>query len=77
MHAAHLNSLEAFPLFGIAVLAALWRAAPTAPVDSLALAFTGVRLAYGVAYLFDIPTLRSILWILGLASTIGIFWLAL
>lgn len=76
-HAAHLNSLEAFPLFGVAVLAALWRGAPAGAVDGLALAFTGFRLAYGLAYLFDAPTLRSILWLLGLASTIAIFWLAL
>ena len=76
-HAAHLNSLEAFPFFGIAVLAALWRGAPTASVDSLALAFTGTRLAYGLAYLFDAPTLRSVFWLMGLASTVAIFWLAL
>lgn len=76
-HAAHLNSLEAFPLFGIAVLAAVWRGAPAGTVDGLAMAFIGVRLAYGLAYLFDTPTLRSILWLSGMASTVAIFWLAL
>jgi uncharacterized MAPEG superfamily protein len=76
-HAAHLNSLEAFPFFGIGVLAALWRGAPGPTLDALALAFTAVRLGYGMAYLTDVAWLRSAFWLGGTACTVAIFWLAL
>jgi uncharacterized MAPEG superfamily protein len=76
-HAAHLNSLEAFPFFGIGVLAALSRGAPGPTLDALALAFTTVRLAYGMAYLLDAPALRSVFWLAGAACTVAIFWLSL
>jgi len=76
-HAAHLNSFEALPLFGLAVLAAMWRGAPELAVANLALAFTGLRLAYGLAYVFDTAALRSLLWFGAMCCTVAIFWLAL
>lgn len=76
-HATHLNSFEAFPLFAAAVLAALWRQAPDDRVATLAMAFIAFRLAYGLAYLFDIATLRSSLWFGGMVCTVWIFSLAI
>lgn len=75
-HAAHLNSLEAFPLFAIGVLVALWRSVPNQALDALALGFVAARLAYGLAYLLDLAALRSALWLLGLTASLAIYWLA-
>ena len=74
-HAAHLNSFEAFPLFGTAVLAALLAGANTQHVMQLSLAFVGLRLLYGVIYLMNIAALRSVVWLAAMACSVGI-WLA-
>jgi uncharacterized MAPEG superfamily protein len=72
-HAAHLNGFEAFPLFAVAVLVAEMKGGPRGMVDLLAVAHAGLRIGYVAAYLYDRPTLRSVLWVLALAATIGIF----
>ena len=74
-HAAHLNSFEAFPLFGTAVLAAFLTGADAQHVMQLSLAFVGLRLLYGVIYLLDIAALRSLVWFAAMACTVAI-WLA-
>ena len=45
-------------------------------INAYAYAFLGFRLAYGWAYLTDRDKLRSLLWVLALACTLRIFWLA-
>jgi uncharacterized MAPEG superfamily protein len=72
---AHQNGIEAFPFFAIAVLLAEFRAGPQRMIDELAVLFLIVRIAYILTYLGDRPTLRSILWSIGLAINIGIFFL--
>ena len=72
---AHQNGIEAFPFFAIAVLLAQFRQAPQHYIDELAVLFLIVRIAYVFTYLGNRPTLRSILWSLGLAINIGIFFL--
>ena len=72
-HAAHLNAFEAFPLFAVAVIVADLRDAPQGTVDTLALAFIGLRLLYGILYLVDQHWLRSLVWAGALACTIWIF----
>jgi uncharacterized MAPEG superfamily protein len=72
-YAAHQNGFEAFPLFAVAVLVAELKGGPRFTVDMLAMAHVGFRIAYTAAYIYDRPTLRSALWILALATTIGIF----
>jgi uncharacterized MAPEG superfamily protein len=74
---AHLNGLEAFPFFAAAVLLAEFRASPQHLIDELAILFLIVRAAYVVTYLGDRPTLRSILWGIGFAINIAIFFLPL
>jgi len=72
-HAAHLNSFEAFPLFAAAVIVAQMNGAAQGRVDMLALAFISLRLVYGVLYLSNLASLRSLAWMAALACTIMIF----
>jgi uncharacterized MAPEG superfamily protein len=72
---AHQNGIEAFPFFAAAVLLAEFRQAPQHLIDELAVLFVIVRIAYVFTYLGDRPTLRSILWSLGLAINIAIFFM--
>jgi uncharacterized MAPEG superfamily protein len=72
---AHLNGIEAFPFFAVAVLLAEFRSGPQHVIDELAILFLIVRIAYVFTYLGNRPTLRSILWSIGLAINIGIFFI--
>ena len=72
---AHLNGIESFPFFAVAVLLAEFRESPQNLIDELALLFVLVRIAYVLTYLGDRPTLRSILWSIGFAINIAIFFL--
>ena len=74
-NAAQANSFEALPLFIAGVLAAQHMQAPQDRIDLLAAAFIGVRLVYIAVYLADMATLRSLIWALGLACSIGLFFL--
>jgi uncharacterized MAPEG superfamily protein len=72
---AHLNGIEAFPFLAAAVLLAEFRNAPQNLINELAVLFLIVRIAYVFTYLGDRPTLRSILWGIGFAINVGIFFL--
>jgi uncharacterized MAPEG superfamily protein len=72
---AHQNGIEAFPFFAVAVLLAEFRQAPQHLIDELAVLFLIVRIAYVFTYLGNRPTLRSILWSIGFAINIAIFFL--
>jgi uncharacterized MAPEG superfamily protein len=72
---AHQNGIEAFPFFAVAVLLAEFRLGPQHLIDELAVLFLIVRIAYVLTYLGNRPTLRSILWSLGFAINIAIFFL--
>ena len=73
--AAHQNGIEAFPFFAAAVLLAEFRAAPQNLINELAVLFLIVRIAYVFTYLGNRPTLRSILWIIGFAINVAIFFM--
>ncbi len=70
---AQLNAFEAFPLFAAAVIIAHLAQGAQAWVDGLAVAFVGFRIGYTLAYLYDRPTARSLLWTGGLLCIIGLF----
>ena len=72
---AHQNGIEAFPFFAAAVLLAEFRDSPQNLINELAVLFVIVRIAYVLTYLGDRPTLRSILWNIGFAINVGIFFL--
>jgi uncharacterized MAPEG superfamily protein len=72
---AHLNGIETFPFFAAAVLLAEFRLAPQHLIDELAVLFLIVRIAYVFTYLGNRPTLRTILWNIGFAINVAIFFL--
>jgi uncharacterized MAPEG superfamily protein len=72
---AHQNGIEAFPFFAVAVLLAEFRGGSQRLVDELAILFLIVRISYVFTYLGNRPTLRSILWIIGLAINVAIFFM--
>jgi uncharacterized MAPEG superfamily protein len=72
---AHINGIETFPFFAVAVLLAEFRYAPQHWIDGLAVAFLMVRLLYVTAYLADWPITRTLLWNLGFAVNCAIFFL--
>ena len=72
---AHQNGIEAFPFFAIAVLLAEFRGGPQRLVNELAVLFLIVRIAYVFTYLGNRPTLRSILWTIGFAINLAIFFM--
>lgn len=74
---AHINGIEAFPFFAAAVLLAEFRSCPQNFIDELAVLFLIVRIAYVLTYLGDRPTLRSILWNIGFAINLAIFFMPL
>ncbi len=70
---AQLNAFEAFPLFAAAVIIAHLAGGRQATIDLLAVAFVGFRILYTLAYLYDRPLLRSLVWAAGMFSVIGLF----
>jgi len=70
---AQLNAFEAFPLFAAAVIIAHLAGARQGAIDLLAGAFVGFRICYTLAYLYDRPLLRSLLWCGGVFCIIGLF----
>ncbi len=63
--AAHLNGLEAIPIFGLGVLAALQRSVDIRWIAALCVVFIAARVAYVLAYLRDRATLRSMMFLVG------------
>jgi uncharacterized MAPEG superfamily protein len=72
-NAAQMNSFEALPGFVAAVLVAHQVSAPQSTVDTLAMVFIALRLAYGIAYLANWASLRSLVWFGGVVCVVGLF----
>jgi uncharacterized MAPEG superfamily protein len=71
---AHLNGYEAFPFFAASVILAEMRGVTQGSVDALAVAFIVVRIVYVLLYLGNRPTLRSLVWSVGFACNLAIFF---
>ena len=61
----------------MAVLLAEFRLGPLRLIDELAVLFLIVRIAYVFTYLGNRPILRTILWGIGFAINLGIFFMPL
>ena len=70
--AAHQNQIESFPLFAAGILIATATAVTSSIVDYLAIAYVVARVAYTYCYLKDISTLRSLVWSVGLISSLAL-----
>jgi uncharacterized MAPEG superfamily protein len=74
-NAAQANSWEAFAPFAAAVIIAYVAGADHSKINTLALLYTGFRLAYGVAYLADAHMVRSIVWGFALLCNLALYGL--
>ena len=72
-HWVQLNAFETFPVFAAGVLVAHQVGAPQGRIDALALAFVAARVLYGVCYLADLATLRSLVWIASMGIVVALF----
>lgn len=71
-HAAHLNAFEAFPAFAAGVVLADIAGVADATVALYAIVFVAARVLHGAFYLADRATLRSIVWLVGIACSVGL-----
>jgi uncharacterized MAPEG superfamily protein len=72
-NAAQQNGYEAFGFFAVAVIVAHITRGQQAQVDTLAMVFIAVRIAYLLVYLRGWGTIRTLVWTIGLAATVWIF----
>ncbi|MBX8555178.1 MAPEG family protein [Pseudomonas cichorii] len=73
-HAAQLNSYEITPAFAAAVIIAhIAGNAQLVTIDVLAVLFITSRLLYIIFYVADLATMRSVVWLIGLAAIVGMF----
>ena len=70
---AHLNHFEALAPFAAAVIIAHLAGVRQGLLDSIALAFIALRLAYTWAYVADRATLRSLIWMGGFGCVVALF----
>lgn len=72
---AHQNCFEAFPFFAAAVLVAVYNNAPQVRLEIIAILIVVLRLIYGVLYIMDKASLRSLVWFIALALMISLFFI--
>ncbi len=75
-NAAQQNSYETLPMFLAAVSVALLFFVPLSIVSKLAWLYVVLRVIYGLAYIANWSTFRSIIWMLALACPLMLFYLA-
>ena len=76
-NAAQANSFEAFPFFAAGVIIATLARVDAARIDLYAMVFVAARLGFIACYLADKASWRSLCWLLGLLSVVGLFAAAL
>lgn len=70
--AAQANGFEALPLFIAAIIIAQQAGANQIRIDTLALAFIGLRLLYNAAYLANLAAVRTPVWLAATGVSIAI-----
>lgn len=74
---AQANSFEALPFFAAAVIIGhLVGNIEQATLDYIAIAFVAARIIYGVCYITDKATIRSLIWMFGIGCSVSIFVLS-
>lgn len=72
-HWAQQNSFEAFPAFAAAVIISHLAGNAQHTIDLLAMGWVAARVGYGICYLGDWGTPRSIVWGAGVACVVALF----
>jgi len=76
-HWAQLNSFEAFPPFAAAVIVAYLAGVTPSHIAILAVFFIIFRILYGICYIADKHSLRSVVWFGGFFCVVALFVLAI
>ncbi|MBE0442795.1 MAPEG family protein [Psychrobacter sp. FME13] len=76
-NAAQQNSYETLPIFLAAVLVAMLFFVPQSIINVLAWLYVLIRIGFCVAYIANLATFRSILWVLSMACSLMLFYLAI
>jgi uncharacterized MAPEG superfamily protein len=74
--AAHLNGIEGFAPFAIAVFMALETGADISSINQWSTAYAVTRILFVIAYLADLNPWRTIIWLTGMACNIALFVMA-
>lgn len=77
MNSAQMNSFESLPMFLAGVLLAIYCLVPQQSINGIAWLYVGLRLAYGIAYMINASTWRSVLWFLSMACIFMLFGLSI
>lgn len=73
-HWAQINSFEVTPAFAAALIVAhQLGAAAQGTIDAIAIAFVASRVLYGICYIADWASVRSLVWFFGMACIIALF----
>ncbi|MGL5392446.1 MAG: MAPEG family protein [Shewanella sp.] len=70
--AGHQNAFESLLIFGLAVVAVLASGKVNATAEGLAVLHIAARVVYHIVYLANRSTLRSLIWFVGMFSSLGI-----
>ncbi len=71
---AQQNSYEINPAFAAAVIIAqIAASSPQGTIDGIALAFVISRIVYGICYIADWASVRSLVWFFGIGCIIALF----
>ncbi len=70
---AHINSFEAFPAFAISIILAQVASVSYDLISTLAIIFIICRILYGVLYIQNQATLRSLVWFVGFSCVVSLF----
>lgn len=76
-NAAQQNSYESLPIFLVAVVVAMLFFVPQGVINKLAWLYVLIRIGYCAAYITNLALFRSILWLLSLACSFMLFYLAI
>ena len=70
---AQLNAYEAFPPFAAGVIVAQLTGTDQLTIDVLAGVFLVCRVAHGIVYIANLPTVRSLIWTVGFLAMVGLY----
>ena len=73
-NAAQANTFESLPFFYVAIAIAMILQAPQARIDALAIGYLLARVAYIACYVMDWANLRTMVWLVGFACTVSLFF---
>lgn len=76
-NAIQANSFESLPMFLASVLLAVYCFVPQPIINSIAWLYVLLRIGFGICYLANWTSLRSILWALSMACIAMLFWWSL